>query len=194
MIYKPAFARVFGALVGLFAAQAVQAVDGDAASAPSGNAARLQRLVEVSDKPWTQLLSQNALDLKPGEPYRLTFWAKASAPMVLRVLIKIDQAPWTGLQEQRLELGAEWQLQEVFLKSDIAEPGHTRLEFRYGGTEPGDLWVADVQLRPEGSNDAENIIQNGRFEDQLVHWYIEGQRPEVFSIQVEPVQSAGSAP
>jgi hypothetical protein len=162
------------------------------AQAPSGNAALLHRMVEMSEKPWTQLLSQNGLDLKPGEPYLLTFWAKASQDLTLRVLTKFDKAPWTGLQEQKLELGTEWVRQEVLLQSDLAEPGHTRLEFRYGGMEAGDIWIADVQLRPEVDAAAPNMIQNGKFEEQLTKWYIEGQRKDAFSILVEPVKPAST--
>ena len=154
---------------------------------PTGKAAHLQRQMEMTDKPWTQLLSQNGIDLKPGETYLLTFWAKASQIMVLRVLTKLDQPPWAGLQEKKLELGTEWALQEVLLQSDTAEPGHTRLEFRYGGPDAGDIWIADVQVRPEADAAAPNLIQNGRFEEELTNWYIEGQRPGAFSIAVEPV-------
>ena len=160
---------------------------------PTGNAARLQRQMEMTDKPWTQLLSQNGIDLKPGETYRLTFWAKASQVMMLRVLAKIDQPPWTGLQEKKLELGPEWTQQEVFLQSDLAEPGHTRLEFRYGGTEAGDIWIADVELRPDADTSAPNMLPNGRFEDDLTNWYIEGLRPGAFAITVEPAKG-GAAP
>jgi hypothetical protein len=181
-----------GAVFGLIAAQTVPALGADA-QAPTGNAARLQRMVEMSEKPWTQLLSQNALNFTPGETYLLSFWVKSSQYLTLRILTKFDQAPWTGLQEQKLEIGPEWTHQEVLLQSDKAEPNHTRLEFRYGGTEAGDIWIADVQLRPEADAAAPNMIQNGRFEEQLTKWYVEGLRPGGFSIAVEPVQT-GAAP
>lgn len=165
-------------------ATAVRAEEG-----PTGNAARLQRLVEITEKPWAQLLAQNALDLKPGEMYRLTFWAKASQALTLRVLIKMDRPPWTGLQEQKLDLGTSWEPLEVLLQADTADPGHTRLEFRYAGTEAGDIWIADVQLRPDADTSAPNMIQNSRFEEKLKNWYTEGLRPEAFVIQVEPAQA-----
>jgi len=157
---------------------------------PTGNAARMQRHVEMSEKPWTQLLSQNGLDLKPGESYLLKFWAKASQPMTLRVIMKIDQAPWTGLGEQKRELGTEWELHEVLLEPTTPEPGHTRLEFRYGGPESGDIWIANAELRPEADAGAPNMIRNGNFEEQLTSWYTEGVRPNGFSVLVEPVKGA----
>lgn len=172
---------------GILAGLAIASPAADSAAGPSGQAAHLNRLVDMPEKPWTQLLAQNALDLSPGEIYRLTFWAKASQPLVLRVLTKIDQPPWTGLQEQKLDLGTAWEKHEVLLQSDAAEPGHTRLEFRYGGPEAGEIWIADVSLLPDGNDTAPNRIQNPRFEEALTHWYTEGLRPGQFVIETAPV-------
>jgi len=163
------------------------------AAAPSGNFAHLKRLEEASDKPWSHLFSQNGLDLNPDVSYRLAFWAKASTPLVMRVITKMDQAPWKGLQDQRVELGTDWQLFELSLSGSGAEAGHTRLEFRYAGAEAGEIWLADVQLQPEGDATAKNMIVNGRFEDKLTSWYIEGQRPGVFVVEVQTPQDAAAS-
>lgn len=162
------------------------------AAAPAGNYAHLSRL-EEGDKPGSHLFSQNGIDLNPEASYRLTFWAKASTPLVMRVLTKFDQPPWKGLQDKRVELGTEWQQHEVILSGAGAEPGHTRLEFRYAGPEPGEIWLADVQLQPEGEADAKNMIVNGRFEEKLTNWYTEGQRPGIFVVDVQTPQEAAPA-
>lgn len=164
------------------------------ATASTGNVAHLNRLEDQIDKPWTHLLSQNGIDLVPGENYRLTFRAKASQGLMLRISTKFDQPPWKGLEDQRVQLDTEWRSYEVSLNGKDAEPGHTRLEFRFGGPEAGEIWIADVRLVPDGADETSpNLVVNGRFEDKLLNWYIEGQRPGVFTVDVQTLQEAGGA-
>lgn len=165
------------------------------AAAPAGHAAHLNRLAAQVDKPYNHLLSQNGIDLSPGETYRLTFWARASEGLILRVTTKFDQPPWKGLQDERVQLDTTWTFYEISLKGDEAEPGHTRLEFRYAGPEAGEIWIADVRLLPETSDDAsKNMIRNGQFQDQLINWYIEGQKPGIFAVDVEALAGGGANP
>ena len=162
--------------------------------APSGNIAHLQRLEEVPEKPWRHLFAQNKLDLKPDQNYLLTFWAKSSQPLTLRILTKVAQPPWAGLKEQKVELTTDWQRFELMFDGENTVPGQTRLEFRYGGQESGDIWIGEVAMHPEGSDQKSetNLILNGRFEDQLSNWYIEGQQPGVFLVGVQSVQDASA--
>jgi len=183
-------------VAGFFAAVVLPCLgEASDATAPAGNAAHLNRLAAEVDKPYIHLLSQNGIDLAPGETYRLTFWARASEGRMLRISTKFDQPPWKGLQDQRVQLDTNWTFYEVSLNGDGAEPGHTRLEFRYAGPEAGEIWIADVRLLPETADAAApNMIQNGRFEDKLLNWYIEGQRPGIFAVDVEALPGGGANP
>ena len=170
--------------------QTAHAADGTAS--PPGNVVHLKRLEESPESPAKHFLAQSDIDLKNDDAYVLTFWAKASPSLAMRVTTK-NTRTWAGLESQRVDLGSEWQQCEVQLVGEKAEPGHTRLEFHYDGQEAGDIWIADVHLRLEGADKKENLIVNGRFEDQLNKWYSEGQQAGVFLIEVQTPSDANAA-
>jgi len=185
------FFTKISALVLLGAIAGVQGVSASDTTPIPGKAAHLKRLEEDS----SNLLSQNGIDLATGETYRLTFWAKASHPLVLRVLTKMDQPPWKGFQAKTVEVDTEWHQQEIALDATGTVPGHTRLEIRFGGPEVGEAWIADVRLRKEGDEEESgNLLMNSRFEEGeggLAHWYIEGLKPGVFEVEAVAPETDG---
>lgn len=164
-----------------------------AADAPTGNAAHLKRSEETPDQPWRHLFGQNNIDLKESESYMLTFWAKASQSMKLKVSTKVGQPPWAyfGLRTE-VELSPEWQRYELTFDGKGSVPEKTRLSFNYGGTEPGDIWIADARLRVAGTdeNSTENLLKNPRFDEDLQDWYTEGVQPGIFLVETQPVSDA----
>jgi len=180
------------ALQGFFAISSVPAAD-DAAS-PPGNIVHLKRFVEEVDAPWKHFLAQNGVELKNGETYILTFWAKASTQCPLKISMK-DNQTWEGVGSQATaEVSTDWQKIELPLSGEKSEPGRTRLEFHYGNGNSGDIWIADIRVRPEGTDEKspDNLITNGRFEDQLNRWYTEGQNEGGFLVEVQSLADANA--
>ena len=177
----------------LFAASVLLAsvVAGGAQDAPVGNVVHLKRYEAATDSPGRYLFSQNNINLSPDVPYILSFWAKASQPVRLRISTKFDEPPWTGFgKPEVVELTSDWQRYEVPLDGAGASPGHTRLQFHFVELDHGDVWMADIQLKENGAAaEAENLVHNGRFEEALTGWYIEGVRKEIFEITVIPADA-----
>jgi len=165
------------------------------ATGPAGMTVHLQRLSEVAEGSNRQFFSQNDVNLLPDNTYVLTFWAKSPQSLAMRVSMKVSQAPWSGVGEpQQVELTPEWQKYEVSLEGAGAVPGKTRLSFHFGSPEAGDIWLADLRLRNAAGDESssENLIVNGRFEDGLEKWYSEGQRADVFQVNVQSLTEANT--
>ena len=168
------------------------------AKGPSGNAAHLSRLVEQTDQPWKQQLYQNDIDLKQGENYVLTFWAKASKPLKVKVSTKNGAPPWAffGLRND-VDLTTEWTRVELgFPADEKVISGHSRLSFNFGGPEAAEIWIADVRLQKAGADPktTDNLIQNPRFQEELTHWYAEGAQAGVYVCDVQSLSEAGGTP
>lgn len=163
-------------------------------SGPAGNAVHLKRFEESPDQPWRHQFFQNDIDLKAEETYVLTFWARASQSLIMKVSTKVSQPPWGFFgTRSEVELTPEWQRHELTFSGEGSVPGHSRVAFGYAGTEPGDIWLADLSLRPEGADSSPNLIDNPRFEDAMSRWNSEGTQTGVFLVETQSLSEANAS-
>jgi hypothetical protein len=158
---------------------------------PTGNAARLQRLVEEPEKPYRHQIFQNDINFDPTESYVVTFWAKASAPTRLAVSTKNGAPPWAffGLREN-IAIGTQWQRYELPFKAANAIPGKSRLTFNYGNKDAVTIWIADTAIQLAGRDrPKDNLLADARFEKGLGAWLTDGRQAGVFSVDIFSVAS-----
>lgn len=104
---------------------------------------------------WHLQLHQSDLDLKEGQEYTLSFWARAQEPRRMTLNSKTDQPPWqdTGLGDS-IQLTPKWKRYNLFFKAHDVTPGHSRISFILGNAA-GDAWLADLSLRANGAFELE---------------------------------------
>ena len=155
-------------------------------TAPTGNAARLERFVEEPEKPFRHQIFQNDINLDPAENYTVSFWAKASVSTRLSISTKNGAPPWAffGLREN-IAIGTQWQRYELPFSAAKAIPGKSRLTFNYGDSSAVKIWIADVAIQLAGRDrPKDNLVADARFEKGLGKWYTEGRQAGVFSVDV----------
>ena len=107
-------------------------------------------LTALGAKPWHFQVHQVGLDLKDGQAYTASFWAKASPARTMNFGVRMDCPPWTFVGcTQNLPLTEKWQRFAFTFKCVEPKPRHSRLSFNFQNTL-GTCWVADVSLRPGG--------------------------------------------
>ena len=185
---------VFGALIAaLFTAApllSLRAADSDQ-SAPTGNAARLERFAEEPERPFRHQLFQNDINFDPTESYVVAFWAKASADTRLAISTKNGAPPWAffGLREN-IAIGTQWKRYELPFNAAKAIPGKSRLTFNFGDKSAVKIWLADVSIQLAGRDrPKDNLVADARFEKGLGKWLTEGRQAGVFSVDVFSVAS-----
>ncbi|MDF3058911.1 MAG: hypothetical protein K0R17_3126 [Rariglobus sp.] len=164
-------------------------------TAPTGNAACLDRVVEEPEKPFRHQIFQNDIDLDPAENYVVSFWAKASAATRLAVSTKNGAPPWAffGLREN-IAIGTQWQRYELPFSAAKAIPGKSRLTFNYGDASAVKIWIADVAIRLAGRDrPKDNLLVDARFEKGLGAWYTEGRQAGIFDVEVSSVAAVDAA-
>lgn len=115
---------------------------------PTGNAAHLGITQLPATAEWKQQFQQGALNLKNGETYSLQFWAKSSAPRAISLGVGMDQAPWDMVGGSgRFDLTPQWKRFSLVFTANNAIPNHSRISWTVGNAL-GDIWLADVSLRP----------------------------------------------
>ncbi|MBV9470690.1 MAG: carbohydrate binding domain-containing protein, partial [Abitibacteriaceae bacterium] len=126
----------------------------NARALPPGRTLHL-KVQKVDDVDWHLQFHQNAVDLKAGETYTVQFWARAGDKRALPVYTGMDQDPWrhTGL-DKIVSLTPQWKHFSLIFSANQPEPRHNRLSFVLGKS-PGDVWLADVSLRPGNSFELE---------------------------------------
>ena len=119
------------------------------AGAPAGRALRLTKL-RLDKTDWHLQLHQLGLDLKDGEMYTVSFAARSDVSRSIGVGVLLDEDPWRNVGlDARVALGPEWQRHRFYFIARGAVPDHARISFVFGG-EAGDVFLADVSLRPGG--------------------------------------------
>lgn len=124
----------------------IEAPSGEGA-VPAGRAAHLA-IEQLGSESWHLQFHQTGLTLKPGETYTLQFAARASARRRLPVYAGLDQEPWrhVGL-DSSVDIGPEWRRYTLVFTASDPVANHNRISFVLGETL-GDIWLADLSLRP----------------------------------------------
>jgi hypothetical protein len=113
-------------------------------------AARVMRVKveQLGQENWHVQFHQTGLDFREGESYTVQFSARADAPRSLPVYTGLDKDPWrhVGL-DRSVQLTTEWKRYTIVFTASAPEKDHNRLSFVLGGMT-GDVWLADLSLRP----------------------------------------------
>lgn len=98
---------------------------------------------------WHVQLIQSGLDLREGESYLLTFWARADQPRPITLQTIQDMADWhpVGLTT-RVHVEREWHPYQISLTALNTVARHSQLSFLLGEAL-GEVELANVTLRPQ---------------------------------------------
>lgn len=139
-------------------------------------------------------VSQNGIDLNPDGAYVVTFWAKGTATYKVGVSTKLNAPPWDffGIRDE-VQLSPEWRRYSFTFSAKGAQPNLTRLSFTLRGAETAEVWIGNIDMRPQGTagDGMENLIANGQFNDGMLQWNLEGRQAGVFEGDVQSVTSSG---
>ena len=107
-------------------------------------------LTALGEKPWHFQMHQVGLDLKDGQTYTTSFWAKADPPRTMSFGLRNDCPPWRFVGcRQNVSLIPKWKHFAFTFACREPLPNHTRLSFNFQN-QLGACWVAGVSLRPGG--------------------------------------------
>ena len=103
-------------------------------------------VVTAGRQAWLAQVHQAGLDLQDGQPYTVTFWARADRKRNLGVGMSIDQADWhnVGL-DTKVTLDTEWRQYRLGLTAGRPGKDHCRLVFALGDMA-GNVDVAGFSL------------------------------------------------
>ena len=126
----------------------------------------------IDTEPWHAQYDQPGLDLREGERYTVSFWAKSDRPRPLTVMTSTDQGDYHPLGlNSHIPLRTQWRKITLPFTAMNVVPGHGRLVFVLGEAL-GQVDLADVRIQrgvvatPSGPN----LLQNARFEEGMAHW------------------------
>jgi len=125
--------------------------------------------------PWHVQFYQRGLTLKPSTAYTVVFWARASAPRPLSVVMNTDvgDGHGIGLDAKGISLTREWRRYRLPFTASRPVAEHCRLVFVLGDAT-GTVELAGVQLRagtparPSGPN----LLRNPSFTAGDQHWSV----------------------
>ncbi len=108
-------------------------------------------LTQPGEQPWHFQIHQRGHTLEDGRLYTVSFAAKADPPRRVWVNARYDVPDWrmVGLNEA-IELDEEWREFSFTFRAEEPLAEHTRLSFN-NANELGEVWYADVSLRPGGT-------------------------------------------
>lgn len=118
----------------------------DVDEVPTGKIARF-RVQQLGTERWHVQFIQSGLDFLEGEPYVLTFWARADVPRPLSFNTILDMPDWhaVGLAA-RVQLTPEWKPYRLAFTANGTVAGHSRLSLILGETL-GEVEVHSLDLR-----------------------------------------------
>jgi hypothetical protein len=104
--------------------------------------------------------TQSQRSLQQGKSYNLTFWARASHPMELRVISSKGSPNWDnyGLS-QAVPLTTQWQPVTLTFEANRTVQD-ARIQFLFGG-ETGQVWIDEVSLKERGDEVFRRDFQHG---------------------------------
>jgi hypothetical protein len=99
---------------------------------------------------WGFRLNRDGLDLREGQPYTLSFWARSSTARRISVNLWQDRSPYqfegfTGYAD----LGLDWQQYTFVFRPLDVDPEHSRLNFNFG-KNGGTVQLGEVTLHAGG--------------------------------------------
>jgi hypothetical protein len=126
----------------------------DDVAPPQGVAGRPIRLnvLKLGSQNWHLQFHQAGLDLTEGEPYTLSFWARADRPRPLPVYAGVDSQDYhhVGLDDS-VALTTEWRQYSVSFTANRTLKDHNRITFVLGDAL-GAIDLAGISLRPGVEN------------------------------------------
>lgn len=128
-------------------AKAAVSVSGE--PAPRGIPGHVVRfnLTTLGAMNWNIQFLQPLLDITSGQPYTVSFWAKADHPRLINLSANQDSKPWGGLGLARsLPITTKWRRYSFVFMASNTLPGHGRLSFILGDSL-GTVDLAGVSLR-----------------------------------------------
>ncbi len=137
----------------------LEAQDPTGDNAPAGRVLKLSP-TQLDGTEWHLQLHRTGLDLKDGQLYTVSFAARASTSRSVGVSVRLDQDPWSNLGlDERVVLSPSWKSYSFSFRARQPVANHARLSLVAGGAQ-GDVFVADVALRPGGGGVALQEGQN----------------------------------
>lgn len=116
----------------------------------AGRSSELRIQVErAGQEAWHVQLGQSKLALDEGKSYTLRFRARADAPRRLDIAASQAHEPWRVLWAGGAELTSDWK-EFQFRFTPAATDGNGRIVLGGLGRAKGNVWLADVSLRPGG--------------------------------------------
>ncbi|HEX8237965.1 MAG TPA: carbohydrate binding domain-containing protein [Abditibacteriaceae bacterium] len=99
---------------------------------------------------WAFQLNRDGLDLQEGQPYTLSFWARADSPRRISVNLWQDRQPnrfqgFTGYAD----LTPDWQRFSFVFRPNNPDPQHSRLSWNLGN-QTGVVQMGELNLRQGG--------------------------------------------
>ena len=122
----------------------------DDLKAPTGAAGRLIRITVTKQggANWNIQFVQSKLDLTAGEPYTVSFWAKADKPRPLPVYASVDTGDYHNIGlTATAALTTEWKQYRYDFGANQVQKEHNRLVFVLGDAL-GTVDIAGISLRP----------------------------------------------
>ena len=98
---------------------------------------------------WHVQVNQSKLAFRKGEPYTVTFQARADAPRRISVSAKQAHEPWKDLWTADMPLSTEWRTYH-FTFQPTADDDNARISLSQLGERTGSIWFAAASLRPGG--------------------------------------------
>ena len=99
---------------------------------------------------WHVQLNRSGLKMRSGQPYTLTFWAKADRVCSISANLKQAHPPWEGLGfETSVALTTNWQ-QFRFTLNPASDDNNACVGFSDLARQTGACWLAEISLRPGG--------------------------------------------
>lgn len=154
----------------------------DAELAPPGVTSKVLRVnvTAIGDHNWKVQLYQPGLDIDNGEPYALSFWARADRARTIDLNMALDQPDWhpVGLLVTHTALTRKWHKFVLAFTAGRTRKEHNRLSFVLGDS-PGQVDLADVSLKQGsvGAPSGANLLDSADFVDNLGDWSLQQSAP-----------------
>lgn len=107
-------------------------------------------VTQAGSADWHVQINQSGLDFSSGQIYTLTFRAKADTHDQLSVAIQQAYNPWGTFESNTYSLSTGWQEYALSFIADFTDT-NARVNFSGLGGTTGNVYLADVSLRPGGS-------------------------------------------